>query len=221
LHIWTLWRQRCTLGKDRMVMQHNTHGFELEENEHDVVDKVYTDIIPRQQKSEWVVRLRNQAGEEWKTRCTEHFAWQAADHIEDLERELMAYKTSANLFEVGDFVSHAGNKLAWKIECDAMRPEWWDGVARMIMDYQTEPFSKVVGIPRGGLPLQYAMEKYVTPGDHPWMVVDDVYTTGTSFREFCTSNQTMFAYKWCIFARKPIEGDEPHDVRALFTMPTK
>ena len=24
-----------------MVMQHNTHGFELEENEHDVVDKVY------------------------------------------------------------------------------------------------------------------------------------------------------------------------------------
>ena len=32
----------------------------------------------------------------------------------------MAYKTSANLFEVGDFISHAGNKLAWKIECDAM-----------------------------------------------------------------------------------------------------
>jgi len=29
----------------------------------------------------------------------------------------------------------------------------------------------------------------------------------------------MFAYKWCIFARKPIEGDEPHDVKALFTMP--
>ena len=202
-------------------MQHNTHGFELEENEHDVVDKVYTDIIPRQQKSEWVVKLRNQAGEEWKTRCTDHFAWQAADYIEELERELMAYKTSANLFEVGDFVSHAGNKLAWKIECDAMRPEWWDGVARMIMDYQTEPFSKVVGIPRGGLPLQYAMEKYVTPGDHPWMVVDDVYTTGTSFREFCTTNQTMFAYKWCIFARKPIISDEPHDVRALFTMPAK
>ena len=84
----------------------------------------------------------------------------------------MPYHTSANLFEVGDFISHAGNKLAWKIECDAIRPEWWDGLARMVMDYQKEPFSKVVGIPRGGLPLQYAMEKYVTPGDHPWMVVD-------------------------------------------------
>ena len=56
-----------------------------------------------------------------------------------------------------------------------IRPEWWDGLARMIMDYQTEPFSKVVGIPRGGMALAYAMEKYVTPGDHPWMVVDDVF----------------------------------------------
>ena len=131
----------------------------------------------------------------------------------------MVFRTGADLFEVGDFTSHAGLPLAWKIECDAIRPEWWDGLARMIMDYQTEPFSKVVGIPRGGMALAHAMKKYVTPGDHPWMVVDDVYTTGTSFREFCTDNQTMFAYKWCAFARKPIAYEDPHDVRALFTMP--
>jgi len=194
-------------------MQHNTHGFEIEENEHDVVDKDYPEIKAR------VVKLKNQAGEEWKTKCTDHYAWKAAEYIMELEKQLMVFRTGADLFEVGDFTSHAGNKLAWKIECDAIRPEWWDGLARMIMDYQTEPFSKVVGIPRGGMALAHAMEKYVTPGDHPWMVVDDVYTTGTSFREFCTDNQTMFAYKWCAFARKPIEGDEPHDVRALFTMP--
>ena len=200
-------------------MQHNTHGFEIEENEHDVVDKDYPEIKARVEQTEWVVKLKNQAGEEWKTKCTDHYAWKAAEYIMELEKQLMVFRTGADLFEVGDFTSHAGNKLAWKIECDAIRPEWWDGLARMIMDYQTEPFSKVVGIPRGGLPLQYAMEKYVTPGDHPWMVVDDVYTTGTSFREFCTDNQTMFAYKWCAFARKPIEGNESHDVRALFTMP--
>jgi len=131
----------------------------------------------------------------------------------------MTHHTEANLFEQVDFISHAGIPLAWKIECDAIRPQWWDGLARMIMDYQTEPFSKVVGIPRGGLPLQWAMEKYITPGDHPWMVVDDVYTTGTSFREFCTTKETMFAYKWCIFARKPIPEND--GVRALFTMPEK
>jgi len=200
-------------------MQHNTHGFEIEENEHDVVDKDYPEIKARVEQTEWVVKLKNQAGEEWKTKCTDHYAWKAAEYIIELEKQLMVFRTGADLFEVGDFTSHAGLPLAWKIECDAIRPEWWDGLARMIMDYQTEPFSKVVGIPRGGMALAHAMEKYVTPGDHPWMVVDDVYTTGTSFREFCTDNQTMFAYKWCAFARKPIEGDEPHDVRALFTMP--
>ena len=200
-------------------MQHNTHGFEIEENEHDVVDKDYPELKARVEQTEWVVKLKNQAGEEWKTKCTDHYAWKAAEYIMELEKQLMVFRTGADLFEVGDFTSHAGLPLAWKIECDAIRPEWWDGLARMIMDYQTEPFSKVVGIPRGGMALAHAMEKYVTPGDHPWMVVDDVYTTGTSFREFCTDNQTMFAYKWCAFARKPIEGDEPHDVRALFTMP--
>jgi len=200
-------------------MQHNTHGFEIEENEHDVVDKDYPEIKARVEQTEWVVKLKNQAGEEWKTKCTDHYAWKAAEYIIELEKQLMVFRTGADLFEVGDFTSHAGLPLAWKIECDAIRPEWWDGLARMIMDYQTEPFSKVVGIPRGGMALAHAMEKYVTPGDHPWMVVDDVYTTGTSFREFCTDNQTMFAYKWCAFARKPIAYEDPHDVRALFTMP--
>ena len=129
----------------------------------------------------------------------------------------MPYHTEAKLFTVGDFISHAGLPLKWKIECDAISPEQWSALATMIMEYQTEPFSKVVGIPRGGLALQYALEPYVTEGDHPWLVVDDVYTTGTSFREFCTNKHTMFAYKWCVFARKPIPSME--DINALFTMP--
>ena len=129
----------------------------------------------------------------------------------------MPYHTEAKLFTVGDFISHAGLPLKWKIECDAISPEQWSALATMIMDYQKEPFSKVVGIPRGGLALQYALEPYVKEGEHPWLVVDDVYTTGTSFREFCTNKHTMFAYKWCVFARKPIPSME--DINALFTMP--
>ena len=129
----------------------------------------------------------------------------------------MPYHTEAKLFTVGDFTSHAGLPLKWKIECDAISPEQWSALATMIMEYQTEPFSKVVGIPRGGLALQYALEPYVTEGDHPWLVVDDVYTTGTSFREFCTTKDTMWAYKWVVFARKPIP--ESDGIKALFTMP--
>ena len=120
------------------------------------------------------------------------------------------------LFQIGDFVSHAGIPLKWKIECDALEGQW-DSIATMIMDYEKRPFSRVIGIPRGGLPLQWALEPYITPGDHPWLVVDDVYTTGTSFREFCTTKETMFAYKWVVFARKPVNKDD--EVHALFTMP--
>ena len=124
-----------------------------------------------------------------------------------------------DLFQKIDFISHAGIPMSWKTECDGINESEWSALAKMIMEYQTEPFSRVVGIPRGGLPLQWAMEKYVTKGDYPWLVVDDVYTTGTSFREFCTSKDTMWAYKWAVFARKPIPQSD--GVNALFTMPQK
>ena len=53
------------------------------------------------------------------------------------------------LFQLGDFTSHAGLPLKWKIECDAINNYEWDCLATMIMMYQHEPFSKVLGIPRG------------------------------------------------------------------------
>ena len=121
------------------------------------------------------------------------------------------------LFQKIDFISHAGIPMSYKIECDAISKTEWSALAEMIMDFEKRPFSKVVGIPRGGLPLQWALEPYVTEGNHPWMVVDDVYTTGTSFREFCTTKETMFAHKWAIFARNPINPND--DVNALFQMP--
>lgn len=70
----------------------NTHGFEIEENEHAVERHVYLDIKPMPKQSEIVRSLRNQAGEEWKSRCTEHFAWEAADHIHKLELRLSEQK---------------------------------------------------------------------------------------------------------------------------------
>ena len=122
-----------------------------------------------------------------------------------------------DLFQKINFISHAGIPMSYKIECDAISKTEWSALAEMIMDFEKRPFSKVVGIPRGGLPLQWALEPYVTEGNHPWMVVDDVYTTGTSFREFCTTKETMFAIKWVIFARKPINPND--DVNVLFQMP--
>ena len=78
-------------------MEINTHGYELEENEHAGVKRVYSDIHPRPQLSDIVISLRNQAGEEWKSRCTDHFAWKAADHIIQLERTAKGVKEEKDI----------------------------------------------------------------------------------------------------------------------------
>ncbi len=119
-----------------------------------------------------------------------------------------------DLFIKQDFISHAGIPMTWKLECDGISESEWQALATMIMEYQKEPFGKVVGIPRGGVPLQKALEPYATGNyDDPLLVVDDVYTTGTSFKEFCNFEEECF--KWVVFARTPTKGG----VRALFTMP--
>ena len=132
------------------------------------------------------------------------------------------------LFQAGDFISHAGLPLKWKIECDAITNREWDCLATMIMDYQKEPFSKAIGIPRGGLQLEQALKKYETGNSYdPVLICDDVYTTGTSFREFDHTvepikyfkggeiRNSFNPFKWVVFARKPTTDG----VRALFTMP--
>ena len=73
-------------------MEVNTHGIEEEENEHAIERRVYMDITPRPKQSEIVISLKNQAGEEWQSRCTEHFAWKAANHIIELENKIEFYE---------------------------------------------------------------------------------------------------------------------------------
>ena len=121
------------------------------------------------------------------------------------------------LFQIGDFISHAGLKLPWKIECDALSKDEWRALARMIMDYQKRPFSRAVGIPRGGIPLAEALDEYSTRSiDDPVLIADDVYTTGTSFKQFVFENYpNSEIFQWCVFARTPPQNG----VKALFTMP--
>ena len=130
------------------------------------------------------------------------------------------FVTSANLFTSGDFISHAGLPLKWKIECDAIRPEEWETLAQMIMEYETMPFREVSGIPTGGMALASALDKYKSPdADDFVLVVDDVWTTGMSMKDHIKENYPSYikakVKKWVVFARRP-----PDDgTKALFTMP--
>lgn len=113
------------------------------------------------------------------------------------------------LFKVGNFKLHSGDTSEWKVECDALTTEDWQGLARMAMEF-LPPFREVVAIPRGGIPLKAAMDAYVTPDSSRLLVVDDVLTTGNSMYK------TMFRYPSSIglvaFARGPL----PPNVYAIW-----
>ena len=131
-----------------------------------------------------------------------------------------------DLFQKCDFISHAGLHLKWKIEMDALSDAEWDTCATMIMEYQKRPFYKAEGIPRGGVKLANALNKYASGTfqfEFEVLICDDVYTTGASFREYIGENYPMWTmgqgYRWVVFARKP--SYEKDFVKALFTMPER
>ena len=83
-----------------------------------------------------------------------------------------------------------------------------------------EAFKGVYGIPRGGVRLGQMLNEYATGNpEDPVLIVDDVYTTGTSIREFIEENykgQEIFC--WVVFARNRIYK---RHIKALFQMPLK
>ena len=125
-----------------------------------------------------------------------------------------------HLFIEEDFTGHSGGQLHWKIEMDALDEAEWKCIARMIMEYETRPFQAAIGIPRGGLTLSMYLNDYSTqnPKD-PYLIVDDVLTTGGSMNYFLDQyfrNREPQPYiGWVVFART----QPPDWVTALFQMP--
>jgi hypothetical protein len=89
-----------------------------------------------------------------------------------------AGEKSGQLFKLGDFRLHSGHQSPWKIDCDALS----DADLMTLADWarrELPPFGSVEGVPRGGLRFAAALQKFITPGEHP-LIVDDVLTTGAS-----------------------------------------
>jgi hypoxanthine phosphoribosyltransferase len=84
-----------------------------------------------------------------------------------------------NLFNVGDYLLHSGQRDFFKIDCDALTDSDTSSIAYLISS--KVKFSNVTGIPRGGMRLQYALEPYETKNyEDPWLIIDDVLSTGGS-----------------------------------------
>lgn len=122
---------------------------------------------------------------------------------------------TAVLFQTGDFTLASGQKSSWKIECDALSPAEWDGLAAMLADL-LPPFGRVYGVPTGGEPLMDALYPYRSgAGMGTTLVVDDVWTTGASMARYIeASHHPGRIVRAVVFARVPT----PPDVLALFTM---
>ena len=118
------------------------------------------------------------------------------------------------LFKWGEFRSHSGLKLPFKIECDALNESDIACIAEFIASKTS--FGSVEGVPRGGLRLAAALEQYAE-WKPPFnvLIVDDVLTTGRSMEEQKAIHQAN-VIGWVIFARIEL----PDWINAVFTMIT-
>ena len=91
----------------------------------------------------------------------------------------------STLFEWGEFTSHSGLTLSWKIKCDSLTDRDWATIARAISG-QIE-FRAVVGVPTGGLKFAKALLVYLKKKASLTLLVDDVLTTGKAMEELRAS----------------------------------
>lgn len=123
-----------------------------------------------------------------------------------------------NLFMSGNFKLRSGQISDYKIECDALTPADWLGLA-VIARRLLPSFCCVEGVPRGGLPFAQALKYFASGnGAHPLLIAEDVCTTGGSmerFRETLTDIPEGGIIGVCVFAR---EATWPSWVRPLWPL---
>ena len=96
-----------------------------------------------------------------------------------------------NLFQMGAFNLHSGDTSGWKIECDNLRESDWETLAWLLWKRLPE-FGKVVPIPKGGIELAKALEKYIVSQSSCIIICDDVMTTGKSLDDSRKSVHSAF-----------------------------
>jgi orotate phosphoribosyltransferase len=117
-----------------------------------------------------------------------------------------------NLFEKKIFTMHSGDTGHWKIECDALTDAELNALAYIISSKLK--FSSVIGVPKGGIKIAKALDKYKS-NRGLCLIVDDVLTTGNSMEEVKKQQADRDVIGVVLFAR----GKCPEWVIPLFQMP--
>lgn len=115
------------------------------------------------------------------------------------------------MFVKKSFISHSGQKLDWKIECDDMTYSDVETLCYLIS--QKFKFFNVFGVPDGGLKFATCLKKYCSDNvDDGILVVDDVFTTGKSMNSFVSKNNIKNPKGVVIFSR----GTRPDWITPVF-----
>lgn len=109
-----------------------------------------------------------------------------------------------SLFVPGEFTSHSGLMLPFKIDCDALTDADLDALAQIYAKRQQ--FREVNGVPSGGLRFAEALRHYRVRTSSFILIADDVLTTGAAITEL--RDEWLESYHWkilgvVIFARGP------------------
>lgn len=127
------------------------------------------------------------------------------DELARLNNKIKEVTNRSTLFKLGEFTLHSASKTKWKIDADALTDKDIQCLAFMLSE-KLPPFSSVVGVPRGGLRIAKALEKYVST-EGPVLVVDDVFTTGKSLeeavRQLYEKNRSQSIICAVLFSRGP------------------
>lgn len=110
-----------------------------------------------------------------------------------------------NLFSLGNFSLHSGGMTNFRIDCEAFSDDDLRAIASIGYGL-IPPFSEVYGIPQGGLRFANAMRLYQTWDSNRRLIVDDVLTTGASFKDALNLTEAKGSYSdigLVIFARGP------------------
>lgn len=112
---------------------------------------------------------------------------------------------------MGNFTLASGKTSDWKIDCDALTLDDLDTLA-VLLARKLPIYGRVEGVPRGGIRLAQAMQKYAMHNDQfPLLIVDDVLTTGGSIERHRAGRKALGGV---LFARQEC----PDWITPLFRM---
>jgi hypothetical protein len=124
---------------------------------------------------------------------------------------------NTTIFQAGEFRAHSGGTLPFKIECDALSDAEINLFADLALSMRPGArYSRIIGIPRGGLRLAAAIRERAGDPDPmaPILIADDVLTTGRSMDKVSATESNGAAMGVVIFARGPC----PYWIKPIFSM---